>query len=84
MDLVPRQDRLVITARLRPEDIDVVRRGLEADVSLLPYNQRRGSPLHGAVKRVSADRLLDKRTDQPYCATKIRVQDPQTAGIDGI
>src|SRR6185312_14958700 len=25
MDLVPRQDRLVITARVRPEDIDVVR-----------------------------------------------------------
>jgi HlyD family secretion protein len=24
---------------------------------------------------VSADRLLDKRTDQPYYATKIRVQD---------
>ena len=84
MDLVPRQDRLVITARLRPEDIDVVRPGLETDVNLLPYNQRRVAPLHGTVMRVSADRLLDKRTDQPCYATKIRVQDPQTAGIDGI
>jgi HlyD family secretion protein len=26
------------------------------------------------VTHVSADRLLDKRTDQPYYATKIRVQ----------
>ncbi len=34
--------------------------------------------------RVSADLLLDKRTDQPYYATKIRVQDPETAGIEGI
>ena len=84
MDLVPRQDRLVITARVRPEDIDVVRPGLEADVNLLPYNQRRVAPLHGEVMRVSADRLLDKRTDQPYYATKIRVQDPQAAGHDGI
>jgi HlyD family secretion protein len=84
MDLVPRQDRLVITARVRPEDIDVVRPGLEADVNLLPYNQRRVAPLHGEVMRVSADRLLDKHTDQPYYATKIRVQDPQAVGHDAI
>jgi HlyD family secretion protein len=83
MDLVPRQDRLVVTARVRPEDIDVVRPGLEADVNLLPYNQRRVAPLHGTVARVSADRLLDKRTDQPYYATKIRV-DPQAGGRDAI
>jgi HlyD family secretion protein len=84
MDLVPRQDRLIVTARVRPEDIDVVRPGLEADVNLLPYNQRRVAPLHGTVTRVSADRLLDKRTDQPYYATKIRVQDPPAAGHDAI
>ena len=84
MDLVPRQDRLIVTARVRPEDIDVVRPGLEADVNLLPYNQRRVAPLHGTVTRVSADRLLDKRTDQPYYATKIRVQDPQATGHDAI
>ena len=51
MDLVPQQDRLVITARLRPEDIDVVRPSLETDVNLLPYNQRRV----GAVARHGDD-----------------------------
>jgi HlyD family secretion protein len=61
MDLVPRQDRLGITA---PQA-----RGY------CP-NRRRVAPLHGTGMRVSADRLLDKRTDQPYYATKIRVQDP--------
>jgi HlyD family secretion protein len=84
MDLVPRQDRLVVTARLRPEDIDVVRPGLEADVTLLPYNQRRVPRLRGTVTHVSADRLLDKRTDQPYYATKIRVQDSRAEAIDGL
>jgi HlyD family secretion protein len=84
MDLVPRQDRLVVTARVRPEDIDVVRPGLSAEVSLLPYNQRRVPRLKGVVTHVSADRLLDKRTDQPYYATKIHVQDPQVAEINGI
>jgi HlyD family secretion protein len=81
MDLVPRQDRLIVTARVRPEDIDVVRPGLDADVNLLPYNQRRVPRLHGTVAHVSADRLLDKRTDQPYYATKIRVQDSPIEGV---
>ena len=84
MDLVPRQDRLVVTARVRPEDIDVVYPGLKAEVHLLPYNQRRVPRLKGTVMHVSADRLVDKRTDQPYYAAKIRVQDPQTAGHDAI
>jgi HlyD family secretion protein len=84
MDLVPRQDRLIVSARVRPEDIDVVRPGLSADVQLLPYNQRRVPRLHGTVMHVSADRLLDKRTDQPYYAAKIRVQDPRITENDGV
>jgi HlyD family secretion protein len=82
MDLVPRQDRLIVTARLRPDDIDVVHSGLNADVHLLPYNQRRVPRLKGTVVHVSADRLIDKRTDQPYYATKIRVDDAQIAAND--
>jgi HlyD family secretion protein len=35
------------------------------------------------VTHVSADRLVDKRTDQPYYAAKIRVHD-RIAGIDGV
>ncbi|WP_407180316.1 HlyD family type I secretion periplasmic adaptor subunit [Bradyrhizobium sp. STM 3562] len=77
LDLVPRQDRLIVTARLRPEDIDVVHPGLNAEVHLVPYNQRRVPRLKGTVMHVSADRLVDKRTDQPYYATKIRVEDPR-------
>lgn len=82
MDLVPRQDRLIVTARLRPEDIDVVHPGLNAEVHLVPYNQRRVPRLKGTVVHVSADRLLDKRTDQPYYATKIRVDDTQIVAND--
>jgi HlyD family secretion protein len=83
MDLVPRQDRLIVTARVRPEDIDVVRPGLSADVNLLPYNQRRVPPLEGSVTHVSADRLVDKRTDQPYYAAKVRVHQ-RVSGIHGV
>lgn len=84
MDLVPRQDRLIVTARVRPEDIDVVHLGLTADVHLLPYNQRRVPRLKGEVVHVSADRLVDKRTDQPYYAAKIRVENERLAELHGI
>jgi HlyD family secretion protein len=79
MDLIPRNDRLIITARVRPEDIDVVRPGLSADVHLLAYNQRRVPALKGTVTYISADRLLDKRTDQPYYAAKVQIQDSSAA-----
>lgn len=82
LDLVPRQDRLIVTARVKPEDIDVVHPGLNADVHLLPYNQRRAPRLNGTVTHVSADRLVDKRTEQPYYATKIRVHDTRMAAND--
>ena len=75
MDLIPRNDRLIITARVRPEDIDVVRPGLNADVHVLAYSQRRVPALKGIVTYISADRLLDKRTDQPYYAAKVQIND---------
>jgi HlyD family secretion protein len=84
MDLVPRHDRLIVTARVRPEDIDVVHPGLTADVHLTAYNERRVPRLKGAVTHVSADRLLDRRTDQPYYAAKIRLLEEQMVELDGV
>jgi HlyD family secretion protein len=84
MDLVPRHDRLIVSARVRPEDIDVVHPGLTADVHLTAYNERRVPRLKGAVVHVSADRLLDKRTDQPYYAAKIQLRQEQIAELDGV
>jgi HlyD family secretion protein len=83
MDLVPKQDRLIVVARLRPEDIDVVRTGLPAEVHLLPYSPRRVPPLAGSVIYVSADRLVDKVTEQPYYAAKIHIDDPKLAEKEG-
>jgi membrane fusion protein, type I secretion system len=84
MDLVPREDRLVIVARLRPEDRDVVHTGLKAEVHLLPYSQRRVPPLDATVTYVSPDRLLDKRTDMPYYAARLRVTDERLADMAGV
>ncbi len=79
VDLLPRADRLVVSAHVRPEDINLVRSGLEAQVHLLPYNQRRVPLLKGRVEYVSADRLTDPQSGQPYYAATIRVTDERLA-----
>jgi HlyD family secretion protein len=72
MYLVPQEDRLIITAQIRPEDINLDRPGLSASVRLMPYKQRRTPQIDGTVI-VSADKLVDKKTNQPYYAARIRL-----------
>ena len=79
VDLLPRTDRLVVSVHVRPEDINHVRPGLEAQVHLLPYNQRRVPLLKGRVEYISADRLIDPQSGQPYFAATIRVTDERLA-----
>jgi HlyD family secretion protein len=77
MDLVPRSDRLVIEARVRPVDIDRLHEGLDAEVKLLPYRARRTPPLKAKLVYVSADQLVDKRTNQAYFEVKLAVDETQ-------
>lgn len=81
LDLVPTDDQLVVEARVRPEDIDRVHEGLPAQVRLLPYDERRTPTLDAKVIYVSADRLVDKRTDQPYFAAKLRVSEKELKSL---
>ncbi len=77
LDLVPQDGNMIVSAHVRPEDINLVRPGLNAQVHLLPYDQRRVPLLEGQVTYVSADRLIDKQTGQPYYAATIRVTDDE-------
>ena len=70
---MPQEDRLIITMQVKPEDINAVRPGLPASVRLMPYKQRRTPPINGTVTYVSADKLVDKKTNQPYYAARIRL-----------
>jgi HlyD family secretion protein len=75
MDLVPRQDRLIVLAQVKPEDIDLVRPGLEARVRLLAYKHRRVPPVDGVLTYVSADRQIDKETARAYYIARVRISE---------
>ncbi len=53
VDLVPKEDVLIVDARLPATDIDVVRAGLPAMVHLVPYLTRDTPMLEGVVTHVS-------------------------------
>jgi HlyD family secretion protein len=61
LEILPLQDELIIEGRIRPQDIDNVRRGQHAMVRLNALNHRTTPMIAGEVIYVSADVLPDEK-----------------------
>jgi len=84
MEIVPEGDKLIIEARIRPEDIDEVHAGLPVTVRLTGFNQRTTPQIDGTLSYVSADAFTDEHTNVPYYSARIEVNllaHPDTANI---
>jgi HlyD family type I secretion membrane fusion protein len=79
MEIVPQDKRLIIEARIRPEDINHVRPGSEADVRLTAYQSRTTPLVPGSVTYVSGDRLVEQQTGHPYYIVHIDVPEKALA-----
>ena len=73
LDIVPTDETLVIDARISPSDIDVVHSGLGALVQLTSFSTRSLPRISGIVRSISADRLIDGVTNEPYYNARIEV-----------
>lgn len=73
LDIVPLDDKLLIDARVSPNDIDIVRAGLTATVHLTAYSSRGTPKVSGIVRTVSADRVTDEITKQHYFLARVEV-----------
>jgi HlyD family secretion protein/epimerase transport system membrane fusion protein len=73
MSIVPSGDELIVEARLTPLDIKAVHSGLRAKVHLSAYSSRVVPKIPGTVQTVSADRLIDNTTHQPYYLARVAV-----------
>jgi HlyD family type I secretion membrane fusion protein len=60
LELVPSDDLLLVETRFEPKDIDALRPGLPAEVTLLTFNRREFPTISGKLIMVSADALADK------------------------
>jgi HlyD family type I secretion membrane fusion protein len=82
-EIVPAQPRLLIEARIRPEDINYVRAGVTADIRLTAYKQRTTPLVQGAVAYVSGDRIVEPRSGLGYYVAHIEVSKDAIAA-DGV
>ena len=73
LDVVPDNIELIIEGRIRPEDINYVSVGAEADVRLTSFRQRITPTVTGSVIYVSADRMEDKVDRMVYYVVHVRV-----------
>lgn len=73
LDIVPKNDKLIVEVQVKPEDIDVVRPDLEARVRLSAYRSRYVPMLNGKVTYVSGDRFVDERSGAPYYLARIEI-----------
>lgn len=83
VDIVPRDDTLVVEARINPKDIDVVHPGRTAKIRLTAFNQRTAIPLDGVVTSVSADHLTDERTGESYYLARVRISEESAEALGG-
>jgi len=84
LDLVPRQDKLIVRALIKPEDIDIVRAGLDARVRLLAYKHRRVPPVDGTLIYVSADRVIDPETQHAFYTARVRIDEASLKSMPSV
>lgn len=84
LDIVPDQEALIVEAQVAVEDISDVRPNARAEVHLTAYKQRITPIVNGDVVHISADRLVDQKSGQPYYVALVRVDKEQLAKLPHI
>ena len=85
VDIVPSDERLIIEARVKPTDIDIIAAGQQATVTFSALGQSGIPQIKGDVLTVSADTFSDERTGETYFLAEIEVppETLQDVGISG-
>lgn len=73
MDVVPSDDPLIVEGQVPVHLIDKVHPNLKVELMFTAFNQNLTPHIPGVVTQVSADRLVDEKTGQPYYNMKAKV-----------
>src|SRR5262247_2905386 len=88
MQIVPQADKLMVEAKIAPQDIDQVALGTSVTVRIMAGNQRTAPELIGAVTRISADLTREQQQgSQPapaYYTIRIALPPDQVARLKDI
>ena len=81
MQVIPRDDRLTVEARVWPQDIELVSPGMIAEVKFSAFSQRNMPIIFGEVSVVSADIIAEPRTGLSYYLVEISIPDSELAKL---
>ena len=81
LEVVPENDRLVVEARIDPQDIDKVSVGLPAAIRLTAFNQRTTPELVGRLTYVSADSLIDVQSGTSHFLARVEVGEDEVVKL---
>ncbi len=84
MEILPARRPLEVEARLRVNLIDKVTVGQDVDLMFTAFNQNRTPKVAGKVTVVSADRLVDGVTREPYYQMRLSVTPEGMAKLAGL
>ncbi|WP_419909146.1 HlyD family type I secretion periplasmic adaptor subunit [Hoeflea sp.] len=82
LQIIPDKDRLIIEARIRTTDIDLVYVGQDATVNLSAFDVRTTPILGARVVHMSAAQLVDKATNAPYFSVALEIPETELAKLD--
>lgn len=80
MDIVPRDEKMLVEVRMNLNDIDTVRVGSEARIRLTAYDRQNTSPLGGEVTYVAADQTVDPQTQAAFYIVRAQVRSEELDG----
>jgi len=73
IEIVPTEDKLLIEAKIKPQDIAFLRPGLDAIVKVTAYDFAKYGGLKGKVEHISADTIQDEEGNSFYII-RVRTQ----------
>ncbi|WP_433740234.1 HlyD family type I secretion periplasmic adaptor subunit [Pseudomonas putida] len=73
MEIVPVNEPLQVDAMIPVQAIDKMVPGLDVDLSFPAFNHAQTPNIPGRVKTISADRLLDEESKQPFYLAQVEV-----------
>jgi HlyD family secretion protein len=73
LQIVPDRDVLIVAVRVRPNDIDQVRKGQKARVTFSGFDRQSTPDFYGVVTFVSADLSQDQHTGESFYRIKVRL-----------
>ncbi|WP_415716650.1 HlyD family type I secretion periplasmic adaptor subunit [Roseibium sp.] len=77
MQIVPREDQLIVEAQVRPVDIDQMAPGQNARVRFPSFDQRTTPELNATLLTVSPDLSEDERTGMTYYVARLSIDDEE-------